>query len=357
MADYTASALLAFQARINKKYNAAELRELQNPILRNALGYADLLAGTKTVQDIKESDKRAVDTYYLKKMAATNGTARAFAPTGVQADSGQVALSWVTFQETLGQYMQVGADNVFDDPTILDHQIMEKQRILRERIGTYIVQQLHNNRTQTAYSATLGAGGTDATKNMSWNGTNFAFENSASSASTLFQNMANVMDQNKYYGMFDVIADPTAYTKAQYLMAQGESNAQNLSFQFKRFNPEGIMQHSVLGTTVAENYPFGCGICLPYASFSCIPWIPALNRKGWGDYNEYNGGFGVVPDGSGLPLIYAVRGWTQKVDGSSNGSVVQTVQVQLELSVDIAFNTAPISTSGETPVYEFGQLS
>lgn len=357
MADYTASALLAFQARINKKYNAAELRELQNPILRNALSYADLLAGKDKVEDIKQSDKRAVNTYYLKRMAANNGTARAFAPTGVQADSGQVALSWVTFSETLGQYMQVGADNVFDDPTLLDHQIMEKQRILRERIGTYIVQQLHNNRTQTSYSATLGAGSTDATKNMAWNAVNFAFENPAISAMTFFENIANVMDQNKYYGNFDVIADPVAYTKARYLQNQGEGNAQNLSYQFKRFNPDGIMQHSVLGTTVAENYPFGCGICLPYASFSCIPWIPMINRKGYGDYQEYNGGFGTVLDGTGLPLVYAVRGWTQKVDGSSNGSVVQTVQVQLELSVDIAFNAAPISTSGETPIYEFGQLS
>lgn len=356
MADYTASALLAFQSRINKKYNAAELRELQNPILRNALTYADLLGGTQTVEDIKKSDKRSVYTYYLKRMAATNGTARAYAPTGVQADSGQVTLSWVTFSETLSQYMQVGADNVFDDVTLLDHQITDKQRILRERIGTYIVQQLHTNRTQTSYSATLGAGGTDATKNMSWNGTNFAFENPASTKSTFFQLAANVMDQNKYYGQFDVVADPVSFASAEYLMAQGAGNAQNLSFQFKRFNPNGIMQHSVLGTTVAEAYPLGCGIVLPAASFAVIPWIPAINRTGWGNFSEYNGAFSTVPDATGLPLIYAVRGWTQKVDGSANGSVTQTVQVNMELSVDIAFNTAPISNSGETPVYEFGQL-
>lgn len=357
MADYVASALLPFQARINKKYNAAELRELQNPILRNALGYADLLAGPDKVADIKQSDKRAVYTYYLKRMAATNGTARAFAPTGVQADSGQVTLSWVTFSETLAQYMQVGYDNVFDDVTLLDHQIMDKQRILRERIGTYIVQQLHNGRTQTAYSATLGAGGTDATKNMAWNGTNFAFENPATTLSTFFQNAANVMDQNKYYGKFDVIADPVIYRQAEFLRAQGPGNYQNLSFQFARYNPDGIMLHSVLGTSVAENYPNGCGIVLPYASFSTIPWIPKINRDTWGNYSEYNGGFGTIVDGTGLPITYAVRAWTQKVDGSSNGSVTQTVQVNMELSVDIAFNTAPISTSGETPVYEFGQLT
>src|SRR5579864_5303853 len=125
MADYVASALLPFQSRINKKYNANELRELQNPVLRQALGYSDLLMGKNNVDSIKESDKRSVYTFYLKKMSATNGTARTYAPTGVQSDSGQVTLSWVTFSETLMLYAQVGYDNVFDDVTLLDHEIME----------------------------------------------------------------------------------------------------------------------------------------------------------------------------------------------------------------------------------------
>lgn len=353
MSDYVASALLPFQSRINAKYNAAELRELQNPILRTALGYSDILMGRDNVNDIKESDKRSVYTYYLKRMAANNGTARSYAPSGVQSDSGQVTLSWVTFSETLGQYMQVGYDNVFDDVSMLDHQIMEKQRILRERVGTYIVQQLHTNRTQSTFSESLGAG---TTRNMSWNAANYAFENTGDQATKFFQNVASVMKQNKYYDKFDVIADPVIYKQADFLRNQGAGNATNLSYQFVDFNPNGIMMHTTLGQQVAEPYINGCGIVLPAASFSVVPWIPKINRKGYGNYSEYNGGFGTIADATGLPIEYAVRAWTQKIDGSGNGSVVQTVQVQMELSIDIAFNVAPISTAGETPVYEFGQL-
>jgi len=346
VANFVASALLAFQSKINRKYNAAELRELQNPILRQALTYSDYILAN--VEQIKQSDKRSVYTYYLKKTAATNGTARSYAPSGVQGDSGQISLSWVTFSEPLGINMQVGMDNVFDTITLLDHMIMDKQRILRERIGTYIVQQLHNNRTQTAPYTT-------AARNALWNGTTFAFENSADQLNFFFQNAASVMRQNKYYDKLDVVADPRIFKQAQFDMYQSNGNAQNLAYQFQSYNPNGIMEHEVLGNEVAEAYPNGCAIVLPQASFAVIPWIPKINRDGFGYYESYNGGFGTVPDASGIGLTYAVRGWAQKQDTSAAGGTVQDIHMDLELSVDIAFNTAPISVSGETPIYEFGQ--
>lgn len=348
MADYTSSALLAFQSKVNKKYNAAELRELQNPILRQALGYSDLIVANAS--KIKESDKRTVYGYFLKKTAAVNGTARTYAPTGVQGDSGQITLSWVTFSETLGINMQVGADNVFDTMTLLDHQLMDKQRILRERIGTYIVTQLHSNRTQTAPTTT-------GIRNSSWNGVNFAFENAADQLNLFFENAASVMRQNKYYDKLDVVADPIIAKTARFNQFQGAGNAQNLAFQFQSYNPNGIMEHSTLGNEVATEYANGTALVLPAASFSVIPWIPKINRDGFGDYESFNGGFGTIPDGAGQPLTYAVRGWQSKADTSSAGGTVQDIHMDLELSVDIAFNVAPISVSGETAIYEFGQMA
>jgi len=348
MADFTSSALLAFQSKINKKYNAAELRELQNPILRQALSYSDLVVAN--VAQIKQSDKRTVYGYFLKKTAATNGTARNFAPTGTQGDSGQITLPWVTCSEPLGINMQVGMDNVFDTMTLLDHMIMDKQRILRERIGTYIVTQLHANRTQTA-PVTAGI------RNMVWNGANFAFENDAAQLSFFYENAASVMRQNKYYDKFDVVADPIIAKQARFNQFQGAGNAQNLAYQFQSYNPNGIMEHSTLGNEVATAYISGCAIVLPTASFSVIPWIPQINRNGMGDYESFNGGFGTLPDGSGMPLTYAVRGWAQKQDTSAAGGTVQDIHMDLELSVDISFNVAPISVTGETAIYEFGQIS
>lgn len=346
MADYVASALLAFQSKINKKFNAAELREQQNPILRQALTYSDFIIGN--VGQIKESDKRAVYTYYLKKTAAVNGTARTYAPTGVQGDSAQVALTWVTFSETLGINIQVGMDNVFDTMTLLDHQIMDKQRIIRERIGQYIVAQLYAARTQASPATT-------ATRNMTWDGVNFAFVNDATEKNLFFENAASIMRQAKYYDKLDVVADPLTAKLARFNQFQGVGNAQNLAYQFAQYNPSGIMEHASLGNEVATNFNTGVALVLPTASFAVIPWIPKINRDGFGDYESYNGGFGVLPDGAGQALTYAVRGWAQKADTSAAGGTVQDIHLDMELSVDIAFNTAPISTAGETPIYEMAQ--
>lgn len=348
MADFVSSALLAFQSKINKQFNAAELRELQNPIVRQASSYADYVIAN--VGKIKESDKRAVYAYYLKKTTASNGTARSYAPSGTQGDSGQITLSWVTFSEPLGLNMQVGYDNVFDSMTIFDYQLMDKMRILRERIGTYIVQQLYSARTQTA-PQTAGA------RNMTWNGVNFAFENDANTLDLFYENAASVMRQNKYYEKLDVIADPVIFKRARYDQAQAGGNAQNLAYQFQSYNPGGIMEHSVLGSTVATQYPSGSALVMPQYAFAIIPWIPLINRQGYGDYASFNGGYGTVPDSSGLPYDYAVRGWAQKQDTSNAGGVVQDIHRDLELSIDIAFQVAPISVAGETPIYEFGQIA
>lgn len=348
MADFTSSALLAFQSKINNRYNANELREQQNLILRKALAYSDLIIGD--VAAIKESDKRAVNTYYRKRMAATNGTARTAAPTGTQADSGQVTLTWVTFNENLGLNLQVGMDNVFNSEAILQHEIMEKQRILRERIGQYIVAQLYAGRTQASPATT-------ATRNMTWNGVTFAFENSADQSNLFFENAASIMRQAKYYDKFDVVADPLTAKTARFNQFQGAGNAQNLAYQFQSYNPDGIMEHSSLGNEVATNYSTGVALVLPNASFAVIPWIPKINRTGYGDYESYNGGFGVVPDATGQALTYAVRAWSQKLDSSALGGTVQDIHLDMELSVDIAFKAAPLSTAGESAIYEFAQLS
>jgi len=214
--------------------------------------------------------------------------------------------------------MQVGMDNVFDTMTLLDHMIMDKQRILRERIGTYIVTRLHSNRTQASPATTN-------TRNMTWNAITQAFENAATDLNFFYENAASVMRQAKYYDKFDVIADPIIAKQARFNQFQGAGNAQNLAYQFQSYNPSGIMEHSTLGNEVAVEYANGCALVLPSASFSTIPWIPKINRTGFGDYESFNGGFGTLPDGSGLPLTYAVRGWAQKADTSASGGTVQDI--------------------------------
>lgn len=342
MADFLSSQLLAFQSRVSQKFAEKELREQQNPILAAALSYSDFIVDNPAA--IKQSERRSVNAYYLKKRTATNGTARAYNHSGTQGDSVSVALSWATYSEPIALNLTVGQDNVIKRPELLDYSIMEAQRILRERIGLYILQQCHAQRTQVK-NTTI--------RNATWDGVNFQMQNSAGDVTKIFQNIGSIMRQHKYYGEIDVIADSVAFKQAQFLQAQGAGNSTNLDFQFKNFS--NIWEHPLLTTSVLTTATLGLAIAMPKYSISAIPWIPFINRQGWGDYESYNGGYGTLPDATGLPLTYAVHGYAQRVDASATNGSAQDVKVDLELSVDIAFQVAPLSTANETPIFEFIQ--
>lgn len=338
MANYVDSALLAFQSRINKKFSEAELREQQNPILSVGLANQDYLVTNP--QAVRESTSRAVKGYQHKRRAASNGTTRAYNHTGSQGDSQEVTLNWGTFSETMSILLTLGDDNVIKRPEILDNSIMQVQRILRERIGKYNLEQLHAARTG-ASNATV--------KNATFNATTDTFL--IDDEEMFWANIASVMRQHKYYEKLDVLTDSVLFPKYRKLYNQGTNNGTNSNFQFSDFN--NVWEHTLLGTDVATDYSNGTAIVLPQNSFAFIPWVPAINRKGHGDYESYLGGYGTLPDATGLPLTYAVHGYAQRVDGSAAGGSAQDVRLELEISIDVAFQAQELSAADETPIYEF----
>ena len=225
MSNYIDSLLLAFQSRINKRFNEAELREQQNPILRVGLGNQDYVM--TNAQAVKEGPTRSIKGYQFKKMSATNGTTRVYNHTGNQGDSTEVTLNWATFSETMSVLLTIGDDNMIKRPEILDNQIMQVQRIIRERIGLYLVQQLHAGRTQTSNTTV---------RNATFNTTTDAFEIAQSSKEDFFAYVASVMQQHKYFGKIDLMVDNVLGPVANKLRNQGNSNATNLAYQFGDFS-------------------------------------------------------------------------------------------------------------------------
>jgi len=344
MADYVASALLAAQARITPRFNEAELRERQNPILRVGLANQNYLV--ENVETIKQSEKRSVKGYQYKKMSADNATARSHNFSGSQGDSMEVDLSWGTYAENLGIYLTVNADNVMQYAETLANQIAQKQRIIRERIGAALVTALHAGRTQTS-NATV--------RNASFSADNDAFEISANDKDQFFAFLRSVMNQHKYYGNLDVLVDSILDPVARKIAAQGSANGTNLAYQLQGMT---VMPHDILGTDVAVSaYPSGgIALALPENSFAFVPWIPARYRQGFGNALSDIGVYATMPDDTGLPLTYSLRGYAERVDGSSNGGTVDDVKVNWQLAVDVATQIADISTANETPVYEFALI-
>ena len=90
---------------------------------------------------------------------------------------------------------------------------------------------------------------------------------------------------------------------------------------------------------------------------SIIPFVEEVYRKGWGSLETYNGMYSTIPDNSGLPITYMLRGYALRADGSSTGGTVDDVVYYFQMSADVNIQLASISASNETPIYEFALVS
>lgn len=342
MAYYSTSALLAAQAKIAPAYNAAELRERQNPILSTGLAAAPFLL--QNVEEIKKSTKRTVKGYQFAKIANGSGSARAHDFTGVPGTSAEITLAWSTFTEEFGISLKQGADNVFSNSEMLANMFKQKMRSLRERIGAQVVTSLHAGRTATS-NATV--------RNGAFNSTNNAFE--INNSIQFFNYMKSVMSQHKYYGNLDVVVDSVLDPYARNIAAQGTNNATNLAYQINGLN---IMPHDILGVDVAVSaYPDGgVAIACPQYSFSIIPFVEEIYRKGWGNVESYNGMYSTLADDTGLPITYTLRAYSLRADGTGFDGTVDDVKTYFQISADVNIQLAEV-TGSETPIYEFALVS
>jgi len=339
MANYTASALLAAQANFIPAFEQPEVRRKQDPALMLAM--KNMQVTIPGHQELRKKDSRPVKAYIRVKRAASNVTAKAYNHTGTKADSKEVTLNWVQFVEPFTVYRKAGQSNMFDYAAQLQHEMTESARNLHSRAGTAALAYLQSNRSQIAAPSTGGAG--------SWNNANFALEVTGADESKFYQNLASFMRRQNYRGQLDIIADSTAYRRAEFLGQQGQGNQQNLSFQFRDLN---IVEST---EDIDANYTNGCVLAMQSGTFAGLPWNDPLNLQGDGDYDDYTGGYGVVQDPLGSGLLFDFHAYTQRADGSAQGGGVQDKNLEAEMTLTIAWVTPPLSAANESTVWEVAQ--
>lgn len=341
MANYTASALLAAQAKFSKDFNAPELRRKQNPALMMALKNTEVTIPSH--KELRKKDNRPVKAYIKTKRAAGSGTAKAHNHTGGKADSAEVTLAWVRFVEPFSINLKQGQSNMFNYQDMLAHEMMQSAQNLHDRAGTAALAYLQSNRCQLSAPQTGGAG--------TWNNTNYAFEVDAAKEKFFFQHIRSFMGQQNYRGQFDVLADSTMYRLSETLSEQGPGNNTNTSFQFRDLNISETTE------VIDANYSNGSALIMPAGSFAGLVWNDPVNLKGKGDYDSYNGGYGIVDDPLGTGTMFDFHAYTQRSDGSSTGGGVQDETLEAEMSLCIAWALPPLTTANETVVYEAAQMA
>lgn len=342
MANYTASALLAAQAKFIPSFESPEVRRKQDPALMLALKNTEVTIPGH--MELRKKDDRAVKAYIKTRRAVDTATAKAHNHTGTKADSKEVTISWVKFIENFTIYLKQGQSNIFPYAEQLAHEMAESARNIHSRAGTAALAYLQSNRNQVASISTGGSG--------TWDATNFALGVAANDKDKFLQNSASFMRVQNFRGQYDAILDAQLYRKTQFILNQGAGNNQNLSWQAQDYATIAETTE-----TIDSNFSDGTALIMPAASFAGLPWNDPVNRAGKGDYDTYNGGYGTVADPLGSGLLFDFHAYTSRADGSSQGGGVQDEVLEAEMSLVIGWVLPPSSVASESVVFEINQLT
>lgn len=339
MANFTPSNLVKAQAILKQQFNEAEMRKRQSAALGLAMKNNDVLIPSHKI--LRTREDRAVSAYVQKRSQRATASARTALHTGNRGDSFEKSLSWNTFADPFSMSIKQLDNNVFGFDAALASQLRNAAINLHESIETAAIDFLMAQRTQIN-AATVGG---------SFNAVNNAFEIGAVDASRFYQKAKSMMRQNKYKGNFDVVANPQTFVDAEFFLNQGNANAVNTGFQFAGLN---IVESVDLADV---NYAGGVALFMPENNFGGLPWIPKQNREGWGD-GELNsvGRFMSILDPLGSGLEFALSVYAVRADNSGSNGQAQDVTLQFELSVDMAWILAPLSTATESVVFEVSQM-
>ena len=343
MSYFVPSAIVAGQAKFTENFQKGEWR-LPDSVALNAAQKS--LIANPSLGDIRTREDRTVYAYFPIRQAATTGTARAHNHTGSRGDSLSKTLSWSTFSEPFSISIKQGDNNVFTFAEMYAASLNNAIYNLISRLDAWFVAALVADKTQ--YNAGGGNG--------NFNSGTYNYEVPLAEANYFFQNAEQMMAYNLFKGRLIGIVDSKAAILSQRLQAQGSANATNFGFQFGNVDVMGSTR-TVLGTSTYA----GSGVFYENGLVAIEPWIPKQNRKALDPQMalSYNGDYGQIAHPAMPGIMFAIHAYSQRADNSLYGGYTQDLTMEFEVSIDMAYQSAPLSTlrgSNDSVVYAVGQL-
>lgn len=354
MANFTPSNLVAGQALFNQKYKSAEWRLPDTAVL------ASMFTGAKAnpaLAALRTREDRSVYGYLPIRRSKGSATERLYNHTGNRGDSAQVALSWNSIVETFSISLKQNDNNVISFEENYAAQLNSAIYNVLERQESAILALIIADRTQ------INTGRINGT----WNPTDYVMEvTGGDNAAKFFQNVRTSMKNNLYRSNIMVIADSLAWMNGEFGAAQGPQNGTNLGYQFNGMT-------IAMTTNEIDSGANGAALAFPMDLAGIVPWIPKQNRKPLDPMAamSYNGDFGqvMVPvyDDKGnqvYTLDMAIHAYAERADTSASNGNKQDLVMQVEVSLDLAYVSAELSTlratgdfAGKTDsvIYQFNQ--
>lgn len=351
MANYSTARWEAFQYKLNELMQKPEFKYKPSPALMKFMKNSDFLipaSEKERVLGVKQSDQDTVYVNLLNKQSITTGSARAYNHTGSINDSTREELSFTTYAADF-TYSKKATDRViWAEAEMVSAQMLSAIIDLHSAIETALMTNLNTNKSQVERYTAAGSG---TLRSGTWDATNYILQIANSDYDLWMQRSKGFMREQYYRdGQFETIVDETLNQKAEYLIQQGQGNSVNFGWQAL-----GLMGDVTQELTLDAGY-VGMGYIFPVGSIGIVPWIPRMNRQGFGDPGAAGGFYTSMPDPLGSGLTFAVHEYYEGADNNSAAGETQDVNVHVEISVDLAPLVAPMSTANASPLFKFGVL-
>lgn len=339
MANYVPSDLVLGQANLFGKMATSELR------FKDPVTWKEFLRNTvfmfPNAVELRTREDRAVTAYFKLRTSRALGTGRVHNPVGARGDSGALTPSWATSTDKFAINLKQAGNNVFTHQEMFNNELENVVANFAEGLETDAVDHLFNNRSGVNI---------DASGEGSFNATQDAYELTETvNGDRAIQITKTVMHNNKYTGNYTIFCDTISFNKFEKDANQGNGNSTNLSFQFGGVTFIHSAELSALAAALAAPYVKGFWVAVPEGTIGAIPWIPSENRVG---VNTKVNQYGQIQN----PVdqeTYAIYNTETAVDGTANGGMTQDVQIDWEVSLDVAFENAPLSVADETTLQAF----
>ncbi|MBC8321133.1 MAG: hypothetical protein H8E34_10455 [Bacteroidetes bacterium] len=345
MANYTDSVQAAANYKLKEMMLKPEFKVKPSAALGIFLKNTEFLvpASEREAQwNQKPSDSTTVTVKTLNKQSTTNASARAAAHTGSINDSSTANASYTIYAQKFKYSIKEADKDIFSLGEHIAAQYRSAFIDWHERVETALVASLDTNKSQAVVSTSPASG--------SWDSTNYLFGVAAANEDYYFQHLQMFMKEQYYSGQFDVLNSIGAAIKMAQITNQGAGNATNLQWQ-----DMGLTPHTSTGITLDSGYQYQ-SFMIPQGTIGILPWIPKLNRQGFGNIFSNGGMYSTMLDPLGSGLTFAVHQYATAADNATPAET-QDIDIQVEISCDLAPFYAPETTSNANPVFLCGLLT
>lgn len=353
MANLTPTNLLSAIARVSEAYNSAEFR------MPDTAALATAYIGEKTNPSLAEMRKREDRaTYYDFPIRKADGGAsdRAALHTFGRTDSLRTQLTWESFVDGFSISMKQLDNNTISFEEAFAKGVRSCVMNNMKKADDWFIAQLLADKTQ------INVGGVRGT----WDPVNYDMKLDNNQQDYWKEQIEANMGNNEHNGELMIIADALAHIDMTRSLNQGSGNSVNLGYQF------GGGMITKTSKTLLSGFD-GSAIAFPMDHAGVFQWIPKQNRKPLDETKAISsevGDFGsmqipILDDKGNVAYTIdaAMSMYAKRTDTSASNGNAQDVLYQVEISWDMAYLSAPLSSfratgdfAGKTDsvIYTFG---